>query len=166
VGQPVRVRRAVVDDWRTVREVRLAALADSPDAFITTLAEAEQFADRLWQERVAASPHLLAFVGDRPVGMAVVIPDDPAPQVVGVWVAPDARGSGAVEALVRAAADAAALHGHRELRLWVVVGNRRAEKAYARTGFRPTGRTQTVPGRPSEVELEMSLSLVSGREPP
>jgi predicted GNAT family acetyltransferase len=155
------VRRAEADDWRTVRHVRLAALTDSPDAFITTLVEAERYPDSLWQQRVAATAHFLAFVHDQPAGMAVVIPDDPSPQLVGVWVSPDFRGSGAVDGLVRAAADEVVRQGYDELRLWVVTGNRRAERAYTRAGFHPTGRTQPVPGRPHDVELEMSRALSS-----
>jgi predicted GNAT family acetyltransferase len=159
VDQVVVVRRARVDDWRTVREVRLAALADSPEAFITTVADAEAYADRIWQERVEASPHFVALVGDLPVGLAVVISDEPSPQLVAVWVSPQMRGCGVVDELVRASADETVRQGHHELRLWVVAGNRPAEHAYSRTGFRRTGRTQPVPGRPDAVEFEMSLSL-------
>lgn len=153
------VRRADVDDWRSVRAVRLAALADAPGAYITTLAEAERYPDERWRERIGSTPHFLAIAGDRPVGLATLIPDQPSPQLVGMWVSPDMRGTGIVDELIDAAAAQTVRQGHRELRLWVVVGNERAERAYARCGLRRTGRTQPLPGRPAQVEFEMSLSL-------
>ncbi len=155
----VTVRRAVLGDWVDVRDVRLAALADSPGAYITTLAEARTFPDTLWQERISASPHFIALAGSQTVGLAVVISHQPWPELVGMWVAPSLRGRGVVDELIRACASESADRGHRELRLWVVEGNRRAECAYVRTGFLRTGRLQPVPGRDGENEFEMARPL-------
>jgi RimJ/RimL family protein N-acetyltransferase len=46
-----------------------------------------------------------------------------------------------------------------EVALWVVEGNERAERAYARYGFTRTGGSQPVPGRPDELEHEMTYAL-------
>jgi GNAT superfamily N-acetyltransferase len=162
----VAVRRLGPDDWSTQRALRLAALADAPSAFLTTLADAQQFPEQLWRDRIADNPHFVADVDGEPSGMAVGLLIDGAPEVVGVWVRPQARGTGAIEALLDAVSSWAAAQGHRRLRLWVVDGNRRAERAYARYGFTRTGRTQPVPGRPDEVEVEMVRPLSSlGRRP-
>jgi GNAT superfamily N-acetyltransferase len=157
-----------------VRRLRLAALADAPYAFLTTLAEARAHPERLWRDRIAANPHFLAFVdeglGDSsehvgavadsgPVGMTVVIPTDEGRHIVGVWVDPAARGRGVIDALVDAAVSWSRAQGDTQLGLWVVEGNERAERAYARCGFRRTGRTQPVPGRPDELELELEMPL-------
>ena len=159
----VRVRRAGVGDWHTVRQARLAALTDSPKAFVTTVAQARQTPDQVWQERVGATPHFLAHAEDAAVGLAVLLNDDPAPQLVAVWVRPDQRGTGVVDALVGCAADEARRQGHSQVRLWVVTDNERALRAYARLGFRRTGAEQPVPGRPEDIELEMALSLLRPR---
>ncbi len=155
----VAVRRAVIDDWAHVRAVRLAALADSPSAYITTLAEAREFPDALWQERISANPHFIAVSGQDPVGLAAVLFNQPLPEVVGMWVAPDFRGHGVVDELIGATAAASADRGAQELRLWVVEGNQRAEAAYIRNGFLRTGRLQAVPGRSEEIEFEMARLL-------
>jgi GNAT superfamily N-acetyltransferase len=158
----VAVRRLVPDEWRTFREIRLAALADAPYAFLTTLVDARAQPDQLWRDRIADNPHFLAFVdGGRAVGMTVVIATDTGREVVAVWVAPEARGSGAIEALIDAAVAWSREQGDTALGLWVVDGNERAERAYSRYGFQQTGRTQPVPGRPDEVELEMTLPLTT-----
>lgn len=158
----VDVRQVSASEWPDVRVVRLAALADAPDAFITRLVDAEVEPEQLWRDRVSTNPHLLARVDGRPVGMAVLLltaMTDAAPQVVGVWVDPAVRGRGVLEGLLDGVVAAAQAAGLRELRLWVVDGNRRAERAYSRYGFARTGEVQPVPGRPGDVEVEMAYRL-------
>lgn len=165
-GARVAVRRLGPDDWATQRELRLAALADSPSAFITTLDEARRYPEQVWRDRIENSPHFVAYVDGEPAGMAVGYVHDGEANVVGVWVAPPARGSGAIEALLDAASEWAADAGLDRLVLWVVDTNERARRAYERYGFSATGRTQPVPGRPGEIELEMVRRLRSlGRRP-
>jgi GNAT superfamily N-acetyltransferase len=153
------VHRVAPDEWRAFREIRLAALADAPDAYLTTLAEAKAQPDQLWQDRIAGNPHFLATVDDAAVGMTVVIATDEGREIVAVWVAPDARGRGVIEALIDAAVSWTRDQGDARLGLWVVDGNERAERAYARYGFARSGRTQPVPGRPGEIEVEMTYAL-------
>jgi GNAT superfamily N-acetyltransferase len=155
----VAVRRVVPDEWQTFRELRLAALADAPYAFLTTLSEAQAHPDELWRERIADNPHFLAYVDGEAVGMTVVIPTDVGRHIVAVWVAPESRGNGVIDALIDSALTWSRGQGDTELGLWVVDGNQRAERAYSRCGFRRTGRTQPVPDRPGQIELEMTLPL-------
>ena len=155
----VDVRRVVPDEWQTLREIRLAALADAPDAYLTTLAEAQAYPDDLWRDRIADNPHLVATVDGVAVGLTVVLDTGEGREMVAVWVAPEARGHGVIEALIDASVSWARDEGDKELGLWVVDGNERAERAYARYGFTRTGRTQPVPGRPDEIEVEMTYAL-------
>lgn len=152
------VRRVARNEWQTFREVRLAALADAPYAYLTTLAEAQAQPDQLWQDRIAANPHFLATVDGVAAGMTVVIATDSGREMVAVWVAPDARGRGVIEALIDAAVSWAREQGDGRIGLWVVEGNERAERAYARYGFTRTGRSQPVPGRPDEIEMTYALT--------
>jgi GNAT superfamily N-acetyltransferase len=91
--------------------------------------------------------------------MTVVIPTDVGRHIVAVWVAPESRGNGVIDALIDSALTWSRGQGDTELGLWVVDGNQRAERAYSRCGFRRTGRTQPVPDRPGQIELEMTLPL-------
>ncbi len=157
------VRRLGPEDWRDLRATRLAALTDAPEAFITTLEQAQACTDRQWQDRILRSPHFLAHfdAADPPVGKAVGYLHHGLPELVGMWVAPQARGRAVVEALISAVAGWARDIGHDVLVLWVVEGNERAERAYRRCGFVRTGLSQPVPGRPAETEVQMSLSLAA-----
>ena len=156
---PVVVRRVVPDEWQQFRKIRLAALADAPNAFLTTLAEAEAFPEQVWRSRAAEGGTMLAWRDDRPVGIvAAFVPDD-VPQLVMMWVEPASRGSGVLEALIDSVVAWVRERDLSEVRLWVVEGNDRAERAYTRYGFVRTGTSHPVPGRPDDIEHEMTYSL-------
>src|SRR3954449_1869374 len=131
------VRRASADDWQRLRDLRLRALADSPDAFLTTLEEASVRTDDEWRAWSASS---VIFVDDAFTGMAGgFVQEDGVPMLFGMWVAPERRGSGLAEALARAVVEWARALGAPRLVLWVAIGNAAAERFYERIGFVPTG---------------------------
>lgn len=158
------------DDWEMVRDLRLAALADTPDAFGATHAEESAFTPAQWQDRLARPDattivaHLEDGSGPRPAGLMIVLPAEGEPAsmgiVVGVWVAPWARGRGVSDRLLEAIIDAAAAAGRTRLILDVADANPHAQALYARHGFRRTGRTGTLPAPRTHVtEHELALDL-------
>ncbi|HEU5028833.1 MAG TPA: GNAT family N-acetyltransferase [Spirillospora sp.] len=164
------VRLLEVEDWALYRSVRLASLADSPGAFCSTLAREEAFAPGVWRDRLAARNTFLAETGDGPAGLAAVVPaEDGTAELVGMWVAPSARGRGVGDLLVRACVDRAAECGLHELRLWVFEGNHQAERLYARHGFTKTGTAQpgtagpAQPGAPGATQPGAPSAAQSGR---
>jgi ribosomal protein S18 acetylase RimI-like enzyme len=144
----VLVRQVQPGDWATLREVRLAALAEAPHAFASTLAREQAFDEAEWRRRTGTS--FIAWAGETPVGLVSVIEHaggadrDPARSwaLVSMWVRPDARGTGAADALVSCSAAAARAAGGDRLVLWVADDNARGRAFYRRCGFRPTGRHQ------------------------
>jgi GNAT superfamily N-acetyltransferase len=159
VSEPL-VRRVGAEEWQVLRDVRLAALAESPEAFGSTLAGERAFAEADWRRRIANRFTVLAWLGDDPVGIAGgYVDEDGSAELVSMWVAPSGRGCGAADALIAEVRAWATGTGGEELRLWVVEGNERAERVYARHGFVRTGRTQPVrDGEPAQ-EIEMVLRL-------
>jgi RimJ/RimL family protein N-acetyltransferase len=163
-NESVAVRRVRADEWRLVRELRLAATAD-PDAAIAFLESHEDVAargDDFWHERTRLAAdgetvaQLVAEIEGDPVGSLSVLiratgqtdqpgrfVDDRRAMVVGVWVRPDSRGSGAIDALLSAAAAWVFDLGLRRLQLDVHRDNLRAQVAYRRSGFEPTGEAFT-----------------------
>jgi ribosomal protein S18 acetylase RimI-like enzyme len=71
-----------------------------------------------------------------------------------MWVAPEARGTGAGDALVQQIVQFASSQGASVIRLHVVDGNIAALKLYERNGFRLTGR-QIGRERDGAIEHEM-----------
>jgi RimJ/RimL family protein N-acetyltransferase len=149
--------------WQVHRAVRLAMLLDTPLAYGSTFAREIAFTDELWQERMDGSTSWLALDGDLPVGSATLfrLPEqDPGEGcLVGMWVAPHARGTGAADALVTRLLDHAASTGLRRVTLDVADGNDRAAAFYRRLGFRRTGRTGALPQDPQVIEFEMERFL-------
>jgi ribosomal protein S18 acetylase RimI-like enzyme len=129
------------DDWRVWREVRLAALAEAPHVFGSTLAGWTGDGDRedRWRGRLTSVPYNAvarevatgAAVGQIGAVAAAADPDGRV-ELISLWVAPAARGEGVGDALVAAvcawAADAAVV-------LRVYDDNAPAARLYARHGF-------------------------------
>jgi ribosomal protein S18 acetylase RimI-like enzyme len=158
------VHRVTPADAARMRALRLEMLADSPLAFLETLAQAAGRSHEDYRRRITLAStgcQLAQFVADpggRLVGHAggMVLPEDPGSTVVfAVYVTPDRRGSGVLDDLVEAVAAWSRECGRPELMLEVVVGNDRAVRAYERLGFCDTGVRVPHPVLPVLTELRM-----------
>src|SRR5262245_46034563 len=106
------VFRPDVDVWERVRALRIAALADTPDTFGSTLVEEVDQPEAFWRARLARAEvtTLVAMLDGQEAGLVVVAPQDNDATVAGIfsmWVAPFARGRGVGDALILAALDEA-----------------------------------------------------------
>jgi GNAT superfamily N-acetyltransferase len=171
------VRRVRRGEWQQVRELRLAALLD-PDAgmaFLDSHAHAAAQPAAFWIARTddaADSDRIAQFIAEQDgewVGSASVIlrraggadhqgreVTVPRADVVGVFVRPDHRGDGTIDLLLAATAEWAYSAGATILTLDVHADNLRAQGAYRRAGFAPTGETFTGTIGP---ELVMARAL-------
>lgn len=157
----IEIRRVEPGDWKVLRDVRLAALAEAPYAFMSTLAEEEAYDEAAWRERIARSALFLAWDGAQPVGIVGTFGrDDGGWHVVSMWVSPAARGTGTAGGLIGAVVAHARAQAASTLTLWVTDANPRARAFYQRMGFRATGNRQPVrPQTPDEWEEEMLRRL-------
>src|SRR5262245_26935498 len=101
---PPSVRKLEPAQWPVYRALRLRALADSPDAFGSTLAIEQSRSAEDWSMRLARGATsdrelpLVAEVGPDAVGLVWARVDASEPSIVNVyqmWVAPEFRGRGA-----------------------------------------------------------------------
>ena len=149
----VRVRRLEPDDWQLWRDVRLAALADAPYAFGSTLAREQAFDEASWRGWLSRENSMAAaaFLDGDPVGVIAGWPPEGAGGLllVALWVAPAARGHGAGDALVTEVANWAAEHGYPRVDLRVADGNHAARTLFLRNGFTPTGRREPLESDPT-----------------
>ena len=132
------VHRLAGDEWVTLRAARLAALADAPEAFRTTLAEATAFDETTWRAQLDAQAWFVAEAA-RVVGIAAGGPHrggDPQVRVLrAMWVAPPERGQGTAAALVDAVCRWARGDGATRLTCWALEAVPRARAFYRRYGF-------------------------------
>jgi len=156
------VREVSPDEWESLRDVRLAALREAPQAFGSTYAREAPFTREQWRARInARSVTFFAHLPEipEPAGLAGVYVEDGIPDVVSMWVRPSARGNGAGEALITAAADWVRARDHDALFLWVTESNAPARALYERCGFAPTGEKQPLPSDPELTEIRMHRLL-------
>jgi hypothetical protein len=86
---PVSVDRLGGDDWQTLRDLRLAALQDSPHAFWAQLSDERRYSVEQWTSFLGAVAWFVARRGDGPpIGMAGLLQQNPGPELIGMWVAP------------------------------------------------------------------------------
>ncbi|WP_433202358.1 GNAT family N-acetyltransferase [Nocardia sp. CA-107356] len=157
----ISVRRLGDSDWQIYRDLQLASLTEAPDAAWLTYDEAERRSEADWRDNLAGRAQFAALLDDIPVGTAGgwVQESPECPELISMWVAPQARGKGAGDVLVRAVLEWASSAGCRAVGLWVLDGNEPAERLYRRHGFRRTGRRQVMPRDASLVEVEMVVAL-------
>lgn len=141
------------DDWQVWRSLRLAALADAPGAFGSTLAEWTGHGDteQRWRGRLATvALNVLLTLEDQPAGMvsATAPGREGAVEMISLWVAPFARGHGVGDAALDCVvAWAHAEFGDVSVVLSVKTDNTSAIQLYGRHGFTDAGPS---PDDPSE----------------
>ncbi len=137
------LRPITPDEWPLWRTLRLAALADAPHAFGSTLAEWSGTGDQesRWRQRLTTVPlNVVAFLNDSPVGMtsATALDQSGTIALISMWVAPSARGFGVGDSLVKAILDWASEQSAARVAADVVDGNESAFRLYSRHGFAAT----------------------------
>ncbi|MFE2913319.1 GNAT family N-acetyltransferase [Kitasatospora indigofera] len=177
------IRAVQQEDWPKVKELRLAALRDPVAhlAFLETYEQALARPDEFWQDRTdraAEGRSCRQFVAEQADGRwlgtvtALVepagektffedVPEQSQTHVVGVFVRPEARGTGVVDELFRAAlAWSWELTEPRveRVRLFVHEQNGRAEAMYLRAGFTRTGDSVPAPGGAPARDYELALA--------
>ena len=165
----IEVRRIRGGEWERLRDIRLEALADSPSAFATTLAEAEAYPSSLWQERAVAGAEghdqitVLAVSGERTIGMTVALGRphrvlDVVP-IVSVFVSPSHRREGIAVRMLNLAEEWAGDRSASHTSLWVEERNSEARGFYESIGYLATGDQQAMPSAPATCEIRLEKAL-------
>jgi GNAT superfamily N-acetyltransferase len=145
-----RIRRLLPDDWALLRQLRLAALLDAPEAFGGSYEHSAQRDEAGWRTWPGnGAPFVAVSDEGEPVGMAAgVLVEAPAGEadLIAMWVAPAARGTGVADDLIAAVLDWAAEQGCTAVGLEVAPGNARAERTYRRNGFVETDEVGSTCG--------------------
>jgi len=163
----IELRVLTPDDWALWRQLRLAALADAPDAFGSRLSDWQGEGDReeRWRARLAipGSFNVVAVLDGQPVGMASGVPAaDAAAELISMWVGPGARGKGVGDALVDVVEGWARRERAMSLRLAVSQGNENAVALYRRRGLSLTGEFGDLMPDGVRRELVMVKRLTAG----
>jgi ribosomal protein S18 acetylase RimI-like enzyme len=132
-------------DWQLLRNARLAALFDSPHAFMSTYAVEQRWRKPEWQRMFDNSTWIVAWEAGKVIGLTRSLADPELPlwrHLESVWVAPTHRRRGVCGILLRAVAERERVNGVNELLLWVLEDNHDARLAYKSLGFEQPGERQ------------------------
>jgi ribosomal protein S18 acetylase RimI-like enzyme len=145
------VRALGPDQVDVFRELRLQALADSPDAYVETL---EQGRACDWQARIARlflcePPERVAYVAyaaGSPVGMVIAAhrDDNGRPFLAAMWVHPDFRRRSVGNLLVERALAFLSSAPEQHVSLWVTETHAGVFQFYEKLGFQRTGAKSTL----------------------
>ncbi|MFG1627646.1 GNAT family N-acetyltransferase [Kribbella sp. NPDC049227] len=170
VGQSrTSVFRLGADDWRTLRELRLQALADSPDSFFGEMSAERDYSEKHWRQELDLNVWLTATSNTRQIGLVKLNCNARALDdlhLEALWVTPDMRRRGVGGILVSALESVAATEGAPELRLWVFIENHSARDFYLRLGYTRTPVVQDIKSngrRRREQEYQKHLEPVGSR---
>ena len=158
--EPVTIRRAIAEDWRPYRELRLRSLHIAPDAYGSNHADELAMPETWWRERLIGSHTLVAEDAGRAVGIGTGIGDRHevgSREIVGLWVEPEVRGRGVATSLIEGLAAWARADGAGAIALWVADGNDAALRLYQARGFMVTGERDLVRGTLMEERMRRSL---------
>lgn len=166
----ITVRALGEEDWQVYREARLAALRESPEAFVAGYDEESAYDEEFWRERMRRSRRMLAERDGRALGVVGVgqgrEPNGHVGELFGLWVTPQARGTGVAWRLVEAGAAQAREDGRTHLAYWVGTDNGRAVAFASSFGFRPTDTRRPMRVASEEDgEEEMAMVLPLGADP-
>jgi GNAT superfamily N-acetyltransferase len=160
------IRTLAPEEWGTYKHLRLRALADSREAFGSTLAHEQDRSDAEWSGRLATGANsgwalpLVAEVDGEPIGLAWGRIESAQPKVANLyqmWVAPNHRQRGAGQRLLAAVIAWARAKQADYLDLGVTYRDSPAMRLYTRAGFQPVG--ELAPLRPGSELLGQSLRL-------
>ena len=161
------IRTLKASEWARYRDVRLRSLAESPNAFGSTLAAEQGRSEQAWAERLSSAAvsgqdcPLIAEQDCVVIGLLwakVDACDDSSVHLFQMWVAPEYRGRGVGSMLLHEAVAWARRHNARSVQLGVTCGDTSALRLYTRAGFKIVGAPE--PLRPGSELLAQSMQLL------
>ena len=164
---PIEIERLFAGDEQRLRAIRLRALADAPEAFGTTFAEANALGAADWREQLEQLTTFVATSGNSDVGIArgVCHPDhSDAAYLITMWVAPEFRRQGVGAALIDSVVKWARSEGFRRIVLNVVESNAAALLLYRKNGFAANGNFGALPPPRQHIrECQLEMTLAANR---
>jgi len=141
------LRRLGPGDWEDFRDIRLRSLADSPDAFASTLEREQAFTEDDWRQRVSGAVYVVE--DPQPVAVGGIFDKDGIGQVWGMWTDPAHRGRGHARGILDALTPLLP-----RVQLHVNITNGGARTTYEHYGFVGTGTLEPLrPGSDQLIEL-------------
>lgn len=151
------------DGWLELRDIRLTALRDSPEAFLSTYEREKEYGGNKWRAEFSRGEWSVGIEGGRVISLLGVTRElgSAAGQcyLEYLWVRPEFRRSGVAIRMLNAVLGRLRASGVQTVYLWVLDGNEAARDLYKRIGFVSSNHSQPLLERPGRSEEKMQLDL-------
>jgi RimJ/RimL family protein N-acetyltransferase len=151
------------DEWRLLRDLRLRALAEAPQAFLSTLDRESAWTQNDWMWELRRGDWMAVFADDGTIALLGATSESDIATTERylsyLWVAPAYRRRGIARELVLCMLDRLRSLEVDRVWLWVLDGNESARRLYEALGFVSTHERQPLSDDPSRCEERMSLAL-------
>jgi ribosomal protein S18 acetylase RimI-like enzyme len=157
------IKLLVPDEWPLLRDIRLAALRDSPHAFLSSYQAEQAFDELRWRAEFDRGEWTVSIQDDQPAGIVGCTrePGKPAYEcyLEYIWVAPLWRNKGVAHNMLAVVLERLRKSGVRTAYLWVLDGNDAAVRLYKGVGFISSDRRQPLAERPGRTEELMQFNI-------
>ena len=151
------------DDWSRLREIRLASLLESPEAFGSSYEREIAFSEKEWRELFNLNSYLVASIDGKDIAIMFLekLRGDFGATcwVGGCWSNPQYRGIGALRSMFDYVDSVKDQRGWQIQGLGVFIVNESAITAYEKLGFKAMGEVQESTRRPGNFYQRMIRGL-------
>lgn len=155
-------------EWRRLRGVRLAALRESPGAFLSTYSEELKLQEQGWRTEFTRGEWIVEIRNRKTIALIGATREQDTPPdecyLEYIWVSPRFRRRGVATALVKSTIRRLLNLGFTTIWLWVLDGNESAKRLYEKCGFSSTTIIQRPNQDPSRSEELMKLTFHRRRD--
>jgi ribosomal protein S18 acetylase RimI-like enzyme len=132
------------DQWRTLQEVRLTALKESPRSFLSKYGIEVTFGEKQWRDEFSRGEWIIAGEEGKPPDALIGVTrsnDVPSTDryLEYLWVSPKVRHSKVATNLIHVALKRLEASRVDTVWLWILDGNEPARELYNKLGFTTTG---------------------------
>ena len=133
-------------EWIILREMRLAALRESPGAFLSSYSDESAYEEQKWRAEFGRGEWTIEVRNDKAIALVGVTREQGTPPdecyLEYMWVCPSFRRRGVAADLMKNVLRWLLNRGFATIWLWVMDGNEPARRLYEKCGFTSTGLMQ------------------------
>ena len=155
--------KALPEQWRRIKDLRIRAISDSPQWFASNLEKEQARSEAEWRETIANSYWIIYTYEERDVGIMTVEKADPIRGtdcwLSGCWIEPELRGKGIMAKMIEELDEISVKEGWLSQGLGVWPNNEVAINAYTKSGFVEQDEPKPSRSKPGQLYQMMVRKL-------
>jgi ribosomal protein S18 acetylase RimI-like enzyme len=157
------VRVLLEREWTWLRDIRLTALKDSPEAFLSNYEREHAYSESDWLAEFCRGEWVIDLRHGEAIGLIGTTREPVTPTnecyLEYMWISPLYRRQGVATDMLENVLKRLASSGVDTIMLWTLDGNEPARRFYEKRGFASTLKRQPLPGDPGRCEELMCRIL-------